>query len=132
MRGDGPGDGLSGADGPQRHSDDLTQETVTRQSRIDKGNAGYGDGRDGDDGDLQGDSKPDPEDARRLLADPPGWLQNQMAHCRDQGCSTNQLEALGAAVAAHLCGTPTRRAEILPEVEAFMTHGVGCDCGECP
>jgi hypothetical protein len=131
MRGDGLGDGVPDGDGADRHSDDPALETVTRETRIGKGNAGYGDGRDGDDGDLQGDSKPDPEDARRLLADPPGWLQNQMTHCRDQGCSTNQLEALAAAVAAHLCGDPSRGTEILSEVEAFMTHDVGCDCGKC-
>ena len=56
MRGDGPGDGLSGGDGPQRHSDDPTQETVTRENRIDKGNVGGGDGRDADDGDIRADS----------------------------------------------------------------------------
>jgi hypothetical protein len=56
MRGDGPGDGLSGGDGPQRHSDDPTQETVTRESRIDKGNVGGGDGRVADDGDIRANS----------------------------------------------------------------------------
>jgi hypothetical protein len=34
-------------------------------------------------------------------------------------------------VAADLCGDATSGAEILPEVEAFMTHGVGCDCEAC-
>jgi hypothetical protein len=57
MRGDGPGDGLSGGDGPHRHRDDPAQKTVIRESRIDKGNAGGRDGRDGDDGDMQADSK---------------------------------------------------------------------------
>jgi hypothetical protein len=54
-----------------------------------------------------------------------------MNHCRGQGCPTNQLEALAAAVASHLCGDPMKASEILPEVEAFMTHGVGCDCEAC-
>ena len=72
-----------------------------------------------------------PSDVRSLLANPPGWLQNQMNHCREQGCPTNQLEALAAAVAAHLYGDPSRGSEILSEVEAFMTHDVGCGSGEC-
>jgi hypothetical protein len=72
-----------------------------------------------------------PTDARSLLADPPAWLKDQMNHCRGQGCPTNQLEALAAAVASHLCGDPMKASEILPEVEAFMTHGVGCDCEAC-
>jgi hypothetical protein len=72
-----------------------------------------------------------PTDVRSLLANPPAWLQIQMNHCREQGCPTNQLEALAAAVAANLCGDPTRGADILPEVEAFMTHSVGCDCEAC-
>ena len=56
VRGDGPGDGLSGSDDPQRHSDGLLREIVTRESRIDKGNVGGGDGRDADDGDIRADS----------------------------------------------------------------------------
>ena len=54
MRGDGPGDGLSGGDGEDRHSDDPAQKTVIRESRIDKGNMGGGDGNDGD---LRSDSE---------------------------------------------------------------------------
>jgi hypothetical protein len=57
MRGDGPGDGLSWGDGADRHSDDPAQKTVIRESRIDKGNMGGGDGRDGNDGDLRSDSE---------------------------------------------------------------------------
>jgi hypothetical protein len=72
-----------------------------------------------------------PPGVRSLLANPPGWLQNQMVHCREQGCPTNQLKALAAAVAAHLYGGPSRGTEIQSEVEAFMTHDVDCDCGEC-
>jgi hypothetical protein len=48
MRGDGPSDDLSVGDGADPHSDDPAQRTVTWQSRIDKGNTGGGDGRDGD------------------------------------------------------------------------------------
>jgi hypothetical protein len=56
MRGDDPGDSRSGGDDADRHSDGLLQKTVTRQSRINRGNAGGGDGRDADDGDLRADS----------------------------------------------------------------------------
>jgi hypothetical protein len=56
MRGDGPRDGHSVDDDADRHSDDPTQKTVTRENRIDKGNVGGGDGRDADDGDLRADS----------------------------------------------------------------------------
>jgi hypothetical protein len=72
-----------------------------------------------------------PASVRELLSRPPTWLQHQMAHCRGQGCPTNQLKALAASVAADLCGDATSGAEILPAVEAFMTHGVGCDCEVC-
>ena len=72
-----------------------------------------------------------PASVRELLSRPPNWLQHQMAYCRRQGCPTNQLKALAASVAADLCGEATRGAEILWEVEAFMTHGVGCDCEVC-
>jgi hypothetical protein len=57
MSSDGPGDGLSGGDGPDRHGDDPMQKTVTRKSRIGKGNAGGCDGDDGRDGDIQPDSE---------------------------------------------------------------------------
>jgi hypothetical protein len=72
-----------------------------------------------------------PAGVRELLSRPPNWLQHQMAHCQRQGCPESQLKALAASVAADLCGDATRGAEILPEVEAFMTHGVGCDCEVC-
>jgi hypothetical protein len=71
------------------------------------------------------------EDVRSMLSRPPGWLQDQMAHCRRQGSSAGQLKALAASAAANLCGDVTRGAEILPTVEAFMTHGVGCECEAC-
>jgi hypothetical protein len=54
-----------------------------------------------------------------------------MDHCRQRGCPTNQLKALAASVAAHLHEDATRGAEILPDLEAFMTHNVGCDCEAC-
>ncbi len=66
MRGDGLDDGLSSCDGTDRHNDDPAQKTVTRQSRIDKGNAGGGDDPDGNDGDMRADSKPPPRDERTL------------------------------------------------------------------
>jgi hypothetical protein len=72
-----------------------------------------------------------PADVRALLSGPPSWLQKQIAHAREQGCPTNQLKALAASVAADLCGDAMRGTEILPEVEAFMTHGIGCDCEVC-
>ena len=72
-----------------------------------------------------------PADVRELLADPPRWLQDQMDHCREQGCPTSQLEALAAAVAAELCQDVTKKAEVLPEVKAFMTHDIGCGCEVC-
>jgi hypothetical protein len=68
---------------------------------------------------------------RELLTRPPGWLQDQMNHCRKQGSPESQLKALAASVAAAVCGDATKGTEILPEVEAFMTHGVGCDCEVC-
>ena len=74
---------------------------------------------------------PSPASVRELLSGPPNWLQDQISHCREQDCSANQLKALAAAVAAHLYEDSTRGAEILPEIEAFMTHSVGCDCEAC-
>ena len=71
------------------------------------------------------------EDVRKLLARPPAWLADQMAHVRREGASRPQLEALAAGVAAHLAGDSTRGREVLPAVEAFLTHGVACDCAEC-
>jgi hypothetical protein len=72
-----------------------------------------------------------PTDVRNLLARPPTWLHNQIDHCRSQGCPTNQLEALAAAVAAYLHDDPMKASEVLPEVEAFITHGVGCNGEAC-
>ena len=76
-------------------------------------------------------SRTRPSDVRALLSNPPGWLQDQMDHCRKQDCTEGQLKALAAAAAADLWGDATKGVEILPEVEAFMTHGVGCDSGVC-
>jgi energy-coupling factor transporter ATP-binding protein EcfA2 len=71
------------------------------------------------------------EDVRGLLARPPAWLADHMAHVRREGTTPTRLEALAAAVAAHLTKNPTRGREALPAVEAFLAHGVGCDCEEC-
>ena len=85
----------------------------------------------GNSGIRSGDISGTPTPIREFLSKPPGWLQKQMDHCRQRGCPASQLKALAASVAAELYGQATKGAEILPEVEAFMTHGVGCDCGVC-
>jgi hypothetical protein len=72
-----------------------------------------------------------PVDVRALLSKPPSWLRDQMDHCRTQGCPEGQIKALAASVAVVLCGEATKGAEILPEVEAFMTHDIECDCEVC-
>jgi hypothetical protein len=69
-------------------------------------------------------------DVRNLFSKPPRWLQDQAEHCRRQGAPRSQVEALANAVAAKLCGDPTRGQEILAAVEAQF-HPVGCDCEEC-
>jgi hypothetical protein len=74
------------------------------------------------------DSRTPPADVRALLSKPPDWLRDQMDHCRKQGCPEGQLKALAASAAADLWGDATKGAEILPEVEAFMTHGIESDC----
>ena len=90
------------------------------------------DGKDDEDDPLRTRSTPPrPACVREILSQPPGWLQRQMAHCRNRGNPVNQLKALAASVAAELYGHATKGAEILPEVEALMTHGVGCSCEVC-
>ena len=74
---------------------------------------------------------PSPTSVRELLSGPPNWLQNQMSHCREQGSPEGQLKALAAAVASQLLGDAAKAAAVLPEVEAFMTHPLGCDCEAC-
>jgi AAA domain len=71
------------------------------------------------------------EDVRSMLSRPPSWLQDQMAHCRRQGCPAGQLKALAASAASALYGDVTKGAQILPTVEAFMTHGIDCECEVC-
>jgi hypothetical protein len=71
------------------------------------------------------------EGACKLLKGPPGWLQRQIEHARKQGFPETQLKALAAAVARETLGDGTKGAEVMPVVEAFLTHGVGCDCEEC-
>jgi hypothetical protein len=85
----------------------------------------------GNSGIRSGDFSGTPTPIWEFLSKPPGWLQKQMDHCRQKGCPASQLKALAASVAAELYGHPTKGAEILPEVEAFMTHGVGCNCEAC-
>jgi len=72
-----------------------------------------------------------PADVRELLSKPPGWLQNQMNHCRKQGSPNGQLKALAVSVASELHGGVEEAPTVLAEVEAFMTHGVGCECEVC-
>jgi len=89
------------------------------------------DGISGTSGIRSGDFSGTPTPIREFLSKPPGWLQDQMIHCRQRGNPVSQLKALAAPVAADLYGDATRGAEILPEVEALLTHGIGCDCGSC-
>ncbi|MBA3426372.1 MAG: AAA family ATPase [Rubrobacter sp.] len=72
-----------------------------------------------------------PGDARGLLARPPAWLRDQIEHARKQGFPKDQLGALSAAVSSEISGGPARGEEVLAAVEAFLTHGVGCECQEC-
>jgi hypothetical protein len=85
-------------------------------------------GNSGNSGNSSGDYS---QATRALLAKPPGWLWRQIEHARGQGLPEPQLKALAAAVARVACGDGTKGAEVLPVVEAFLTHGVGCDCEEC-
>jgi hypothetical protein len=68
---------------------------------------------------------------RALLASPPGWLGNQVAAARREGFPERLLKPLAAAISTHLYGTVRRDGETLPAVEAYLTHGVGCECEEC-
>ncbi len=130
MRDDGLGDGLSGGDGPHRHSDGPSGKTVTPEPRIDKGDAAGGDGDDSYDDSLRPHSSP-ALDVPALFKDPPGWLADQVAHVRRLGFPKNQTEALAAAVAAHLYDDHQRATDVLPAVEAFLTHKVDCECEVC-
>lgn len=69
-------------------------------------------------------------DVRELFSRAPGWLRDQTEHCRRQGAPRPQLEALAAAVAAHLLGDAMRGGEVLAVVEAQF-HALGCECEEC-
>jgi hypothetical protein len=81
--------------------------------------------------DATNGSRTRPADVGTLLSKPPGWLRDQMDHCRKQGSPEGQLKALAASVAAEMYDDTAKAAGVLPEVEAFMTHGIGCDCGVC-
>ena len=70
-------------------------------------------------------------DVRVLLTRPPGWLQDQLDHCRKQGSPDGQLKALAASVASELHGDVAKAPVVLSEVEAFMTHPPDCDCEAC-
>ena len=117
-----------------RSGDNIVRKTVPDESPVDKPIEGGPDDKDYGDDDLQPRSTSPPArpaSVRDLLSKPPAWLQNQMRYCREQGCPTNQLKALAASVAADLYADATKGAEILSEVEAFMTHGLECDCEAC-
>jgi hypothetical protein len=57
MRGDGPGDGLSGSDGVDRHGDDPAQKDRHTEKPMDRPNTANGDGDDSYDDDLRPQSK---------------------------------------------------------------------------
>jgi RepB DNA-primase from phage plasmid len=118
----------------RRSRDDATQKIVPPETPVGKPIGDSTDGKDDKDYDLQRRSTSSsrrPASVRELLTRPPGWLQDQMNHCRKQGSPESQLKALAASVAAEFYGDVTKSAEILPEVEAFMAHGVGCECEVC-
>jgi hypothetical protein len=117
-----------------RSGDDTARKTVQVENPIDKPIEDGVGGPDDKDDDLQPRSTspaPRAADVRELLSRPPDWLRRQMAHCRKKDSPKGQLKALSGAVAAHLYGDATRGAQILPDVEAFMTHSAGCECGVC-
>ena len=137
MRGDGPGDGPYAGDSSDRHSDDPPQKTVTAENRIDKGNTGHNDGRDGDDGDMRAFSKPQgraarnfSQDVRQLFKNPPEWMKAQARICREKGSPKSLTEPLAAAVSARLYGNPEHKEDVLPAVEAQL-HPLDCECAEC-
>jgi hypothetical protein len=70
------------------------------------------------------------QEVRELFSRAPRWLRDQTEHCRRQGAPKPQLEALAAAVAAHLLGDAMRGGEVLAAVEAQF-HASGCECEEC-
>jgi hypothetical protein len=70
------------------------------------------------------------QEVRELFSRAPGWLRDQTEHCRRHGAPKPQVEALAAAVAAHLSEDPTRGREVLAAVEAQF-HALGCGCEEC-
>jgi hypothetical protein len=103
------------------------------------------DDADGPDDDLRrpykhGDSSPNGsrlaaappfEATRGLLARPPAWLRDQIEHARGQGFPNGQLKALAFAVSAHLYKEHDRSGEVLPVIEAMLTHPLDCQCEEC-
>jgi hypothetical protein len=54
-----------------------------------------------------------------------------VAAARREGFPERLLKPLAAAISTHLYGTVRRDGETLPAVEAYLTHGVGCECEEC-
>ena len=117
-----------------RSGNNIVRKTVPGETPTDMPIEGGPDGKDDKDDDLQPRSTSSvtrPASVRAFLSKPPAWLQKQMDHCRKQSYPASQLKALAASVAADLYGDATRGVEILPEVEAFLTHGVGCDCEAC-
>jgi hypothetical protein len=161
MRGDGPGDDLSGGDGAERCDDDPAQKTVTRQSRINKGNAGDGDGRDADDGDMQADSNAHPHGGRpQTEALRPGesaTLSELTTHKNVEAAgvqmrraksgpalalktylekpSAQRLEWLTKAVLTALgrdtAGWEAHAATVQAAAEDPQNHPIDCDCEVC-
>lgn len=89
------------------------------------------DASDASDANLRPYSKSTGDAVRALLSDPPSWLARQMAVCREAGNPKRLLRSLAAAVASELVHNPRRADEVLPSVEAFMTHDISCGCEEC-
>ena len=111
MRGDGPGDGLTGDDDVDRHHRHTDEKDRHNEKPIDIGNTTDDDSYDGDDGDLRACSNLAP-----LLQARPDWLTKQAAECVRRGASESLLKPLAVAVACEALNNPRRADEALPFV----------------
>lgn len=74
--------------------------------------------------------------ARRLLKDPPAGMRLHIEHARRLGFPKNQLKTLAAAAVSDELGGDARKneekiEEVLPVIEAMLTHPLDCECEEC-